>query len=451
MISKRSLTLSLRLLLLAAAALAVAAVGARTARPSAVTLPPGNTVEQWDKIAEDTVVGSGAFQNEGFQYMAYESTAVYDAAVSLGRGYKPLMPAFRVWRGASSDAAVVEAAYRTLLHYFPSASATLGAYYSDALAAIPDGPAKLVGQKIGRVASDQVIRQRTGDGLQTPIASTSSFPTLSPGPGVWRLTPSAYQAPQTPWVGDLKPFILQSATQFMPGPPPSLSSAEWVAAFNELKAVGGAASSVRTPDETNVAKFYTANVIRQYNNAVRAITDARNLNLTDTARLAAMVNVVAADTGITVMHAKYHYLFWRPVTAIDPTSVSADGFGPTPGYDDGNAATTEQPGWRPLLTTPNHPEYPCAHCSLTSAMAQVFSTFLGTDQINLDLHGFDPNGPAGNLNAIRHFATVDDLRTEVANARMWGGLHYPFSTVAGLQLGRGVATYDLTHAFGKTK
>jgi PAP2 superfamily len=448
MTSKRSLALALRLLLLAAAALAVAAAGARTARPSTVTLPPGNTVEQWDKIAEDTVVGSGAFQNEGFQYMAYEATAVYDAAVSLGHGYKPLMPTFRVWRRASSDAAVVEAAYRTLLHYFPSASGTLGAYYSEALAAIPDGPAKLAGQKIGRVASDQVIRRRTGDGLQ-PIASTSSFPTLTPGSGVWRLTPSAYQAPQTPWVGDMKPFIMQSATQFMPGPPPSLSSADWVAAFNELKAVGGATSTVRTPDETNVAKFYTANVIRQYNLAVRALTDARHLSPLDTARLAAMVNVVAADTGITVMHAKYHYLFWRPVTAIDPTSVSADSFGPTPGYNDGNAATTEQPGWRPLITTPNHPEYPCAHCSLTSAMAQVFAGFLGTDQINLDLQGFDPNGPAGNLNAVRHFATVDDLRTEVANARMWGGVHYRFSTVAGLQLGRGVATYDLAHAFGK--
>jgi hypothetical protein len=447
MTTKRSLTFAFPLLL--AAVLLAAAAGAHTARPSTVTLPPGNTVEQWNKIAEDTVVGSGAFQNEGFQYMAYESTAVYDAAVSLdGRGYKPLLPKFRVWRHASPDAAVVEAAYRTLSQYFPAAAATLGAEHTEALAAIPDGPAKLAGQRIGQVAADQVIRQRTGDGLVTPIASTSNVPTLTPGPGVWRLTPP-YQAPQTPWVGGMKPFILQSATQFMPGPPPSLSSAQWVAAFNELKALGGATSTVRTPDETNIAKFYTGNVIRQYNTAARSITDARHLSLADTARLAAMVNVVAADTGITVMHAKYHYRFWRPVTAIDPTSVSADGFGQTPGYDDGNAATVEQPGWRPLLTTPNHPEYPCAHCSVTSAMAQVFSTFLRTDQVNLDLTGFDPNGPAGNLNAVRHFATADDLRTEVAKARMWGGLHYRFSTVAGLNLGRGVATYDIAHAFSK--
>jgi hypothetical protein len=449
MTSRHSLPLALRLLLLAAVALAVAAAGARTARPSTVTLPAGNTVEQWNKIAEDTVVTSGAFQIEGFQYMAYESTAVYNAAVSLGRGYKPLLPGFRVWRGASSDAAVVEAAYRTLLHFFPAASATLGAYYTEAITAIPNGPARLAGQKIGRVAADQVIRRRTGDGLQTPIGTTSTFPTLTPGPGVWRLTPPAYLAPQTPWAANMKPFILQSAGQFMPGPPPSLSSAEWAAAFNEIKSVGGTTSAVRTPDQANVAKFYTANVVRQYNIAARAVTDARHLNLVNTARLAAMVNVVAADAGLSIMQAKYHYLFWRPVTAIDPTSVSADAFGATPGYNDGNAATTEAAGWRPLIATPNHPEYPCAHCTVTSAMAQVFSTFLGTNQINLDLQGFDPTGVTGNLNAVRHFTTVDDLRTEVANARMWGGVHYRFSTVAGLQLGKDVATYDLAHAFGK--
>jgi hypothetical protein len=124
--------------------------------------------------------------------------------------------------------------------------------------------------------------------------------------------------------------------------------------------------------------------------------------------------------------------------------------GPTPGFDDRNAATAEQQGWRPLLTTPNHPEYPGAHPTLTSAMAEVFASFLGTQRIDLDLHGFDPNGPAGNLNAVRHLTTTDDLRTEIVNARLWGGLHYRFSSMAGLELGRKVATYDLSRAFGKT-
>jgi len=438
-----------RLVLVTAAtllAMAVTVGGAGGMRSDTVSLPPGNTVEQWDQIAEDTVVGSGAFQNEGYIYMAYESTAVYDAVVSIEGGYQPLEPAFRVSKNASPDAAVVEAAYRTLRHYFPAAYATLDPVYAEALSAIPDGPAKQAGKRIGVVAANQVIRGRSLDGLTQPIAITSSFPTLKPGAGVWRLTPP-YAAAQTPWVGDVHPFILRSAGQFLPAPPPSLSSPEWVSAFNEVEAYGGVNSSVRTVAQTNVAQFETANVIRQYNGVVREITDARKLDLVQTARLAAMVNVIAADAGIAVMHAKYHYLFWRPVTAIDPTAVAPDGYGPTTGYDDGNPATVEQPGWRPLLATPNHPEYPAAHGSLTGAMADVFSAFLGTSQINLDVHGFDPNGPAGNLNAVQHFNTADDMRTEIVNARVWGGIHYRFSVLAGVTLGTKVADYDLQHAF----
>jgi hypothetical protein len=439
---------TLRKLAVAAAALALVALTG-TARSAGVTLPPGNTVEQWDKIAENTVVGSGAFQNEGLQYMAYTSTAMYDAVTSIDGGYKPLLPPFRASKKASPEAAVIEAAYRTLSHYFPAASGTLDPLYSEALAAIPDGPSKLAGEKVGRVAAAQVIKAHTGDGLVTPITSTSTFPTLTPGPGVWRLTPP-YQAPQTPWVGSMRPFILNSTAQFLPGPPPSLSSQQWVDAFNELKMYGSATSTVRTADQTAIAKFFSANVIRQYNGVVRAIADARGLDLLQTVRLTAMANVVGADAQSSVMYAKYHYLFWRPVTAIDPTSVSNDGFGPaTVGFDDGNTATAEQPGWRPLLATPNHPEYPCAHCSITSAEAEVLQQFLGTTQINIDLHGFDPAGATGNLDAVRHFATADDLRTTVANARIWAGLHYPFSTVAGQNLGLNVATYDLAHAFQK--
>jgi hypothetical protein len=161
-----------------------------------------------------------------------------------------------------------------------------------------------------------------------------------------------------------------------------------------------------------------------------------------------MVNTVGADAQISCMYAKYHYLFWRPVTAIDPTSVSSDGFGSMPGFDDGNPATAEQPGWRPLITTPNHPEYPAAHGSITSAEAEVFSEFLGTGAIDVDIHGFDPASPAGNLAATRHFDTAAELRAEIVDARVWAGVHYRFSGVAGVNLGREVAQYDLAHAFG---
>jgi hypothetical protein len=204
---------------------------------------------------------------------------------------------------------------------------------------------------------------------------------------------------------------------------------------------------VRSDEQTTIARFWLANVIRQFNRAGRDIAAGRGLSLLETARLAAMVNLVGADALGSTLYAKYRYLFWRPVTAIDPSAVIADGFGPVPGYDDGNAATVEQTGWRPLLTTPNHPEYPCAHCAITSAMAEVFSSFLGTNQIDLDLHGFDPAGPSGNLNAVRHYEMPNDLRHEIIDARIWAGLHYRFSGVAGVVLGRNVAHFDLGHAF----
>jgi hypothetical protein len=432
-------------------ALAMVAAMILSTRQAEAALPPGNTVEQWNQIMENTVVGAGAFQNEGLIYTAYVSAAVYNATVAIHGHYQPYGKPIWAPRGASTDAAVVEAAYDTLVHYFPTAASTLYPLYIEALALIPDGSAKADGQQIGLTAATDIIARRDGDGRLSPIGVTSDFPTRAPGPGVWRLTPAAYAPPQTPWVANVLPFVLRSAEQYLPEPPPSLQSHEWVHAFTEIEAYGSISSVVRTADETAVAKFWTANVIRQYNRAVRDIADARHLSLVKTARLAAMVNVVGADAQISVMYAKYHYLFWRPVTAIDPTSVSpaGDGFGPIPGYDDGNPATLEVAGWRPLIATPNHPEYPAAHGSLTSAMAEVFSEFLDTDRLDIDIHGFLATGAVGNLDAVQHFRRPSDLREQIIDARFWAGLHYRFSSRAAVTLGREVARYDLAHAFRK--
>jgi VCPO second helical-bundle domain len=457
---KRRRTAVRRFVALAAVALAVAGA-AGTSRDATAALPPGNTIQQWNKIAEDTVVGSGTFQSEGLIYMAYVSAAVYDAVVAIEGGFEPYGPAITAPAGASVDAAVVEAAYRTLWAYFPPESCNpalpqmvyeyclgvrprLAGFYAEALAAIPPGQAKTDGQAVGLQAANDIIALRSGDGRMTPIAVTSPFPTLPPGPGVWRLTPP-FAAPQAPWVGNVHRFVLQSVGQFLPDPPPSLQSDEWVEAFNRIKAYGAATGSVRNDEQTRIAKFWSANVVRQYNRVGRELGSGPNL--LKAARILAMVNLVGADSLMSTLYAKYHYLLWRPVTAIDPSDVTADGFGPVPGYDDGNSLTVEQTGWLPLLTTPNHPEYPAAHGAITSAMAEVFSTFLGTNEINVDIHGFDPAGPQGNLDAVRHFNMPNDLRHEIIDARLWAGLHYHFSGVAGVVLGRNVANYDLRHAF----
>jgi hypothetical protein len=441
--------------LIAVVIVVAAAVGAGSRSAKAVLPALPNTVQQWNKIAEDTVVGSGAFQGEGEIYMAYTATAVYDAVVAIEGGYEPYGPAISAPAGASVDCAVVEAAYRTLHFYFsskPALIATLDGYYANALSpsnlngCTADG-AK--GTSVGLAAANSIIALRTGDGRLTPIGTTSSFPAKDPGPGVWRLTPP-YAPAQTPWSASVQPFLLKSPGQFQPPHPFPLTSTEWVRAFNEVKQYGGATSTARTPEETSIALFWTANVIRQFNQAARDFAGTHSLDIRDTARLFAMVNTVSADALMSVLNSKYKFLFWRPVTAIDPTSVTADGYGPVPGFDDGNPATVEEPGWRPLATTPNHPEYPGAHGTNTSAIAEVFSELLGTDHVDLTIHGFDPSGPAGNLNAVRHFATADDLREEIVNARLWAGLHYRFSTEAGEQLGRRIARFGLNHAFKPT-
>ena len=220
----------------------VAAIGASTSRDAQAVLPAlPNTVQQWNKIAEDTVVGSGAFQGEGEIYMSYASLAVYDAVVAIQGGSEPYGPAIDAPAGASVDAAVVEAAYRTLSAYFPSScnpanavcmalGASLLANYNEAMAAIPAGPAKTSGSAVGLAAANSIIALRTGDGRLTPIGTTSSFETKAPGPGVWRLTPPAFLVPQTPWLGSVQPFLLKSPGQFQPEPPIPLTSREWVQA-----------------------------------------------------------------------------------------------------------------------------------------------------------------------------------------------------------------------------
>jgi len=446
-------------LLVVALVVAVAGGGATSRSAQAVldpTLP--NTVQQWNKVAEDTVVGSGAFQGEGEIYMAYTSAAVYDAVVAIQGGYEPYGPAIAAPEGASVDAAVVEAAYRTLSTYFPSScnttnaacmalGASLLADYTTAMGAIPGGTAKTNGMTVGAAAAAGIVALRNGDGRLTPIGTTSPFEKKDPGPGVWRLTPP-YALPQTPWLGSVQPFLLKSPGQFKTEPPPPLTSQTWVRAFDEVKTYGKSDSTARTADQTATAYFYTTNVIRQFNRAARDLATAKNLGLLQTARLLAMLNTVSADALMSNLNQKYHFLFWRPVTAIDPTSVIADGYGPVPGFDDGNPATVEQTGWRPLLPIPNHPEYPSAHGTNTSAVAEVFSEFLGTDQIDLDIHG--STDVTGNMLAVHNFDTADDLRTDVVNARTWGGLHYRFSTEDGVQLGQKIAHYCLDHAFKAT-
>jgi hypothetical protein len=232
----------------------------------------------------------------------------------------------------------------------------------------------------------------------------------------------------------MKPFTLKSSSQFRLSSPSALSSDTWTKDFNETKAYGSKTSSVRTPEQTAVAYFWNANVINQENQLYQNIAKLRNLSVLETARLLAMGDVVVTDAAIACFDSKYHHLFWRPMTAIRNAGL------------DGNSATDADPTWSPLLGTPNHPEYPAAHGCVTAALGEVLAKVLKSRNINVDIPGSTNGGTT--LTSSRHFNTVDDLNTEIVNARVWIGFHYRHSAEDGVALGRNVANWTLKRYFG---
>jgi hypothetical protein len=225
--------------------------------------------------------------------------------------------------------------------------------------------------------------------------------------------------------------MLESGDQFRPPPPPDLTSDEWATDLNEVKDVGGADSTTRTPDQTLIAQFWSTQPTVQINKGYQQLATDRGLDALETARLFAMTSLVAADAAIACFDAKYQYLLWRPFAAVPGAE------------DDGNDATVADAAWKPLLATPAHPEYPSAHSCITPAAGLVLSRFLDSDQIDLTLS----STVTADTMPTRTYATVEDLANEVMEARIFGGIHYRFSTTVGRALGDQVAEWALERYF----
>jgi hypothetical protein len=361
--------------------------------------------------------------------------AEYNAVTAISGRYTPYDSTLTAPADASPRAAVATAAYTTLAYYFPTLAPSLTSTYRDyldvTLAAVPE-KARLDGIGVGAAAASQLIASRFGDGRNADV--TTAFGVAPQPPGTWVFAPPpSAQSAQTPWVAGMKPFMLTSADQFRAPAPPALGSPEYAAGLNEVETMGGATGSARTAAQTATAQFWNANTVNQYNQVFRNVATNRGLDLVDTVRLFAMGDMVAADAGIACMDSKYHYLLWRPVTAIRNADL------------DSNPATSPNPTWTPLLTTPNHPEYPSAHGCVSSAVMGVLASVLKTQTINIDAPG--ATSGATTLTTSQHFNTVQDLLQNVADARVWAGLHYRFSTTAGVTLGTQVSQYDLQHNF----
>ena len=397
------------------------------ARPAskvrAASASPASVIA-WNNIMIRTVITIGGTPApSSFVYGAYVQSAVYNAVVAIEGGYQPYGEGVEASPGASVDAAVAAAAYNVLVHYFPAQIATLDADYVSALSAIPDGNAKSAGIEIGTQSAQGIIALRSGDGLNANIG----FSMPAPAPGVWQLPAGAN--PLVPWMSRLQPFMLNSPDQFRPGPPPDLSSEEWAAQYNEVLVYGRNNSQVRTTEQTTAARFWGSVPLTQYNLSYQQLATSKGLGALETARLMAMGNMVGADSLIGCFDAKYHYLFWRPAFALPQ------------GDTDGNSNTTGDPSFIPLLGTPAHPEYPSAHGCLTASQAEVFANFLGTRAIGVTIPSTVPGVQA------RYYASANDLRNEIIDARVWAGIHYRESVVKGGNLGRKVAQWTLQQYF----
>lgn len=395
-------------------------------RPSATPASGPAAIIAWNEIAQRTAIqGAGQTPGHALASIGITQAAVYDAVMAIEGGYKAYQVRLKRLPEASLEAAVATAAHHVLVHYFPAQQAALDNDYAAALAAVPDGTAKTAGIAVGQATAAGNIALRQGDGYEADIGFTMP----APAPGVWQLPEG--QAPMTPWVSQLRPFMLLRPDQFRPRAPRALHSPNWAADFNEIKAIGGLESSVRSAEQTDIARFWTTNPVVQYNVAYKEVALGRNLDAAQTARLFAMGNMVGADALIACFDAKYEYLFWRPQFAIPL------------GDSDGNPATAGDPTWKPLVGTPAHPEYPSGHGCLTGAQVKVFSTVLGTNRIEIDMTSTVPNLQQSR----RHYRWTADLTQEVMDARVWGGIHFRDATVKGSELGAKVASWTLRQYF----
>lgn len=276
----------------------------------------------------------------------------------------------------------------------------------------------------GEAGAQRVLNARANDGSAMHV---SYVPRTEPGQ--WRRTPPTFRPPELPqWATKVKPFALKRPDQFRPPGPPALDSTAWANAFNEIKVIGAKDSSIRTAEQTAIARFWsdfssTETPPGHWNSIARTLAAERKLSLVESARLFATLNVALVDAGIACWDAKYHYNFWRPVTAI----IRAD--------EDGNPRTAPRPDWQALLNTPPHPEYPSGHSAFSGAAVAVLSATFGTDRISFTVRSDALPG------LERTFTSLRACAEECGQSRVYGGIHYRFSCEDGLLLGKRISEW----------
>jgi PAP2 superfamily len=389
-----------------------------------------NVVSYWNDIANKTVLATSTInttpeeQRATFFFdLASVHVAIYDAVVAIEGRYQPFAVKPKAQAaGASLDAAVNAAAHGVLKTLFPNRSAQYQAAYDQRLATIPDGQAKTLGLALGGEVAAEVVRMRANDGRSVALApyvsgsAAGQFRSANPNP-VFRHFPS------------IKPFALNRLDQFRPAPPPALNSAAYAIAFKETQSLGDAVGAARTAEQLEVARFHTEPPPPAITRNLGRFA-ASTANVGDAARLMASIYVSYVDAIGACFDAKYHYQTWRPVSAINMADA------------DGNDATQIDAAWKPALPTPNHPEYPAAHSCTSGSLGEALRNYYGTNNV-----AFTWDSTV--TGTTRTYTSIDAFNTEAGIARIHGGMHFTFSTVAGEALGKRVAQWVATRHFGR--
>jgi hypothetical protein len=366
-------------------------------------------VTDWNITANQIVATAKLPPPPAYRVMAMVQTSVYEAVNTITARYPEERVKLAAAPHASIDAAVAAANRTVLAKLVPAQQARIDKDYHAALSKIPSGPAKAAGVAVGEKAAAAILALRANDGAAGP---ESYRPHSTPG----QYVPTAM--PATPHWPQRKPWVLTSADQFRPGPPPGLQSERWARDYNEIRKLGAKNSTRRSNEQTTIARFWEATGPAIYFPVALSVANMPGREITQNARLLASAGVAMDDALIAVMDAKYHYHFWRPVTAIRN------------GDADGNNATDRDASWTPLINTPMHPEYPCAHCILAGSVGAVLRTEIGNGPVpTLRTASATANG------ATRSWKRIADFVQEVANARIYDGVHYRNSTEVGTDMG----------------
>jgi hypothetical protein len=346
--------------------------------------------------------------------MAIIHIAMFEAVNSIQPRYTPYRKALAAPPGASAEAAAASAAHHALLRLFPDQAKEFDAALQASLASVADGPGKADGMRVGEQAAAAVLGERGSDGIDAPnryrpfTMAGKYVPTMATASSTW---------------GAVRPFALKTGDQFRPPAPYELTSAKWAADFNEIKKLGAKTGSTRTPEQTEIARFWQLTGPATYNPVARAYSSAKGLGLPENARLFALSAIATADAAVAVFDAKYTYGFWRPVTAIRTADI------------DGNDATEIDAGWEPFANTPMHPEYPCAHCIFQGSAASVMQTLYGDAVPRFTLTSNTAPG------VTRSFDKLSDYVADVVNGRVYEGVHYRTSGEVGAAMGRQIGQY----------